>query len=428
MIWFVLISLLVLLLLAVPVGVVMGLLAIASDQIFSQMSVINIMGQIAWNSSQKFELLAIPLFVLMGELFLRSGIANEMYGCLRQWLSWLPGGLMHSNIGACGLFAATSGSSVATAASIGTVALPQQKEYAYNERLFLGSIAAGGTLGILIPPSVNMIVFGVMTNTSIPQLYMAGMIPGLILTILFMATVVICCLSIPGWGGKPIKTSWRERWRSLRYLGPPLCLFFLVVGSIYAGLATPTEAAALGVLSTLLLVALRRKLSLATLREAIEGALRTTTMVMFIVIGAFILNFVLVMTGTMARITNFVENSGLAPHELMLLIILMYLVMGCFMDALAMVITTIPVVTPVVVNLGYDPVWFGIMIVLFTETSLITPPVGINLYVLQGVRERGPILDVIVGALPFVATMMIMIGILFAFPEIALFLPTLFYR
>ena len=428
MIAFILSALVFLLLLSVPVGVVMGLLGIASDMLFSPVPLIKVMGQIAWNSSQKFELLGVPLFVLMGELFLRSGIAGEMYACLRQWLSWLPGGLMHSNIGACGLFAATSGSSVATAASIGTLALPQQEQHGYNQRLFLGSLAAGGTLGILVPPSVNMIVFGVMTNTSIPQLYMAGMIPGLLLMILFMGTVAACCMAVPAWGGRPIKTSWPERWRALRFLAPPLGLFVVVVGSIYAGYATPTEAAAIGVVATLAMTAIRRKLTLKTLREAVEGALRTTTMVLFIVIGAFFLNFVMVTTGTMARITGFVENSGLAPHYLMLFIMLMYLVLGCFMDALAMVITTIPVVTPVVVSLGYDPVWFGIMIVLFTETSLITPPVGINLYVLQGIRHGGPIIDVIIGTLPFVLTLLVMIGVLFAYPDLALYLPTLFYR
>ena len=240
MIWFVIAALVALLLMAVPVGAVMGLLGLAADQLFSPVPLSRAMGQIMWNSSQKYEFLAVPLFVMMGELFMRSGVAQQMYGCLRQWLSWLPGGLMHSNIGACALFAATSGSSVATAATIGTLALPEQKGQDYNERLFLGTLAAGGTLGILIPPSVNMIVFGVMTDTSIPQLYMAGIFPGIILTLLFMVVVVTACFVVPRWGGGAVETSWHERWKSLKYVLPPLSLFIVVIGSIYAGLATPT--------------------------------------------------------------------------------------------------------------------------------------------------------------------------------------------
>ena len=428
MIWFVLVALVALLLLAVPVGAVMGILGLAADQLFSPVPLSRAMGQILWNSSQKYELLAVPLFVMMGEVFMRSGIAREMYACLRQWLSWLPGGLMHSNIGACALFAATSGSSVATAASIGTLTLPEAERYGYNQRLFLGTLAAGGTLGILIPPSVNMIVFGVMTNTSIPQLYMAGIVPGIILTLLFMAVVAGACLAVPRWAGQKLETSWRERFSSLRYLMPPMALFIVVIGSIYAGFATPTEAAAIGVVFTLLMALVRGRLNTAMLRASVEGALRTTTMVLFIVVGAFFLNFVMVATGAMGSITGFITDSGLSPGAIMLLIIATYVVLGCFMDALAMVITTIPIVTPVVVGLGYDPVWFGVLIVLLTETSLITPPVGINLYVIQNVRRTGPIGDVIVGSFPFLAAMAVMMALLIVFPNLALYLPTLLYR
>ena len=428
MIWFVIAALVALLLMAVPVGAVMGLLGLAADQLFSPVPLSRAMGQIMWNSSQKYEFLAVPLFVMMGELFMRSGVAQQMYGCLRQWLSWLPGGLMHSNIGACALFAATSGSSVATAATIGTLALPEQKGQDYNERLFLGTLAAGGTLGILIPPSVNMIVFGVMTDTSIPQLYMAGIFPGIILTLLFMVVVVTACFVVPRWGGGAVETSWHERWKSLKYVLPPLSLFIVVIGSIYAGLATPTEAAAIGVVFTLAIAVTRGRFNVAMLRASIEGALRTTTMVLFIVIGAFFLNFIMVATGAMARITALITDNGLSPTAVMVIIIAVYVVLGCFMDALAMVITTVPIVTPVVVGLGYDPVWFGILIVLLTEASLITPPVGINLFVLQNVRRNGPIMDVIVGSSPFLIAIAIMMALLFVFPSLALHLPTLLYR
>ena len=422
------IALLVLIAAAVPIAVTMGLLGLMMDQLFSPLELSRAMGQVAWNSSQKFELIGIPLYILTGELFLRSGIARDMYRCLQYWLSWLPGGVMHSNIGSCAAFAATSGSSVATAASIGTVAMPEQKTNSYNESLFLGTLAAGGTLGILIPPSVNMIIFGIMTNTSIPQLYMAGIVPGLLLALAFMAVIVMACLAVPAWGGKAESFSWRQRWVSLKYLVPPLGLFGLIIGSIYTGVATPTEAAALGVAGATLLIAARRRLSLTVLRHAVEGALRTTTMVLFIVIGAFFLNFVMVTLGMMNQITSFVTDTGLSPPMTMLLIIAMYIVLGCFMDALAMVIMTIPIIAPIVAQLGYDPVWFGIIIVLVTEASMITPPVGINLYVIQGIRAGGSIGDVIAGSLPFVGAIFALIAALMWFPQVALYLPTVFYR
>lgn len=428
MIGVVFLCLIALIVLAVPIGVALGMLGLMTDQLFSLVPMTEAMGQIAWNGSQKYELVAVPLFVLMGELFLRSGLARKMYAALDEWLSWLPGGLMHSNIGACAMFAATSGSSVATAASIGTVALPEMRSHGYNERLFLGSLAAGGTLGILIPPSINMIVYGVLTDTSIPQLYLAGFLPGLVLTLLFMATIVIACRIVPRWGGEPRRSSWSARFHGLRHLLPPLGLFVVVVGSIYMGFATPTEAAAIGVGATIIIAAVTRQLSLRMLRESFIGAMRTTCMVMFIVIGALFLNFILVVTGGMASITGFVEHSGLGAGWTMALIVGLYIVLGCFMDALAMVITTVPIITPIVVNLGYDPVWFGIIIVLVTETSLITPPIGVNLFVIQSIRGGGPIGDVIIGSLPFVITMMVMIGVIFALPSLALWLPTLFYR
>lgn len=306
--------------------------------------------------------------------------------------------------------------------------MPEQQAHGYNERLFLGSLAAGGTLGILIPPSVNMIIYGVMSSTSIPQLYMAGLIPGALLTLAFMGTIVLACTLKPSWGGASETFSWQQRWASLRYLIPAALLFVVVIGSIYGGIATVTEAAALGVAGAMLLAAWRRRLNPRVLKLALDGALRTTTMVMFIVIGAFFLNFVMVALGLTSQITSMVIDTGLGPTQTLLLIILMYIIMGCFMDALAMVIMTIPIIAPLVVELGYDPVWFGIIIVLVTETSLITPPVGINLYVIQGIRERGSIGDVIVGSLPFAVTIFAMILVLLAWPQLALYLPTLVYR
>ena len=419
--------LLVLIALSVPIAAVLGVLALSLGQFFSVMPLHLALGDVMWENSIEFLLIAIPLFILMGEILLRSGIAERMYGALAQWLSWLPGGLMHSNVGSCALFAATSGSSVATAATIGTVALPEVDRHRYNERLFVGTLAAGGTLGILIPPSINLIIYGLLTDTSVPQLYLAGFVPGLLLAVLFMATVVVACLFRRGWGGTPIETSWAMRVRSLVHLLPPLGIFLVVVGSIYAGLATPTEAASLGVVASLGLAAFARSLSIEMLRRAVEGTMRTTAMVMLIILAAIFLNFVLAAIGLTQALSQFVLELGLTPMQTLLAVIAFYLVLGCFMETLSMLLTTTPLIVPIIVSLGFDPVWFGILMMVMLETALITPPIGVNLYVVQGVRGRGSMNDVITGTLPFVATMFVMIALLVLFPGLALWLPELFY-
>ena len=419
--------LLVLIALSVPIAAVLGVLALALGQFFSVMPLHLALGDVMWENGIEFLLIAIPLFILMGEILLRSGIAERMYGALAQWLSWLPGGLMHSNVGSCALFAATSGSSVATAATIGTVALPEVDRHRYNERLFVGTLAAGGTLGILIPPSINLIIYGLLTDTSVPQLYLAGFVPGLLLAVLFMATVVAACLFRRGWGGTPIETSWAMRVRSLVHLLPPLGIFLVVVGSIYAGLATPTEAASLGVVASLALAAFTRSLNIEMLRRAVEGTMRTTAMVMLIILAAIFLNFVLAAIGLTQALSQFVLELGLTPMQTLLAVIAFYLVLGCFMETLSMLLTTTPLIVPIIVSLGFDPVWFGILMMVMLETALITPPIGVNLYVVQGVRGRGSMNDVITGTLPFVATMFVMIALLVLFPGLALWLPELFY-
>ena len=419
--------LLVLIALSVPIAAVLGVLALSLGQLFSVMPLHLALGDVMWENSIEFLLIAIPLFILMGEILLRSGIAERMYGALAQWLSWLPGGLMHSNVGSCALFAATSGSSVATAATIGTVALPEVDRHRYDERLFVGTLAAGGTLGILIPPSINLIIYGLLTDTSVPQLYLAGFVPGLLLAVLFMATVVVACLLRRSRGGTPIETSWAMRMRSLVHLLPPLGIFLVVVGSIYAGLATPTEAASLGVVASLALAAFARSLSIEMLRRALEGTMRTTAMVMLIILAAIFLNFVLAAIGLTQALSQFVLELGLTPMQTLLAVIAFYLVLGCFMETLSMLLTTTPLIVPIVVSLGFDPVWFGILMMVMLETALITPPIGVNLYVVQGVRGRGSMNDVITGTLPFVATMFVMIALLVLFPGLALWLPELFY-
>ncbi len=413
--------LLVLLLLSIPVAAALAALGLLVGQIFSPFPLYRAMGEIAWTASTDFILFAIPLFVLLGEILLQAGIAARTYRALDLWLSWLPGGLMHANIGTSAMFAATSGSSVATAATITTVALPQARRYGYPEGLFAGSIAAGGTLGILIPPSINLIVYGFLTNTSIPQLFIAGIVPGLLLAVLFMLCILLACSVNPRWGGSRRSASWEDRLGSLKDLLPVLFIFFVVIGSIYAGWATPTESAALGVIAALLLAFRYRAVSLDFFKRVFEGTMRTTAMIMLILIAANFLNFILDSVGLAETLRRFVNHLGLSPFKTLLVIIALYLVLGLFVETLSLMVITVPIVTPVITAAGYDPVWFGVLLILLIEMALITPPVGLNLYVVQGVRHSGSISEVMMGATPFVLMILVMIGTLVAFPDLALF-------
>ena len=420
--------LLLLLALSLPVAAVLAMLGLALGNVFAGLPLHRAMGEIAWGASSQVILVTVPLFILMGEILLRSGVAERMYDSMVRWTSWLPGGLMHSNIAACTMFAATSGSSAATAATISTVSIPEMRKHGYHEGLFLGTLAAGGTLGILIPPSINLIVYGVLTETSIPQLYLAGFLPGFLLALLFMATVLIACLLRPAWGGRPAPSDWDARIASLPALLPPLGLFLVVIGSIYAGIATPTESASLGVIAALGLAAFNRRLTWPMLRLAIEGTMRTTAMILLIVVAAFFLNFVIAAVGLTREINALILDLGLSPLQTILAIVIFYLVLGCFMETMAMMITTVPIIAPVVVTMGYDPIWFGVIVILLVETAMITPPIGVNLYIVQGVRRDGALQDIMLGALPFVLALLATIALVIAFPRIALFLPEIWAR
>ena len=420
-----LIILIGLLALAVPVAAGLGVLGLILSGLYAKLPLSLAMGEISWATSNNFLLVAIPFFVLLGEILLRSGMAERMYNALVLWIPWLPGGLMHSNIAACAMFAATSGSSVATAATIGTVAMGEIEKRGYSERLFLGTIAAGGTLGILIPPSINMIVYGVLTDTSIPKLYLAGVIPGLVLAMLFSLTVLIICSIWPLLGGQPTSATWSARIRALPDLIPPLVIFLAVIGSIYAGWATATEAAALGVIAALGVAAVRGRLTLTVLLNAFEGTMRTTAMIMAIVVAAYFLNFVITSIGLTGQVNRFITELGLTPVQLLIAVVMFYFILGMFMETLSMMVATVPIIAPIMFKAGFDPVWFGVLIIILMELAMITPPVGINLYVVQGLRKRGKIDDVIIGAAPFVITMLLMIVILSIWPQIALWLPSI---
>ncbi len=410
-------------LLGMPIGAAMLLVGLLGGMMAFGMAFLNSAASIAWGTMSENGLTAIPLFVLLGEFLLRSGMADRMYSVFAVWLGRLPGGLLHTNIGCCALFAATSGSSVATAATIGTVALPSLKRYGYPMPDALGSLAAGGTLGIMIPPSINFIIYGSMTDTSAGKLFIAGIIPGLLLSGLFMLWIYISqsrrAEKIP-----PIEVPRAERIRLLRHLIEPVAVFATVMGSLYLGIATATESAALGLMVAFLFVVAQGKLNWSLLQTCFLSSARTTGMILFIVIGAFILNLALSLTGIGEAITKWATSFGLSRVELLGLLILFYLLLGMFMDTLSMMVATIPLTFPVVSAAGVDPIWFGVFLVLMCELGLITPPVGMNLFVVQGIRpDGGPIADVIKGAIPYAIIMILFALLLIAVPQIATWLP-----
>lgn len=424
MIGYVTVCLLGLLTLSIPVGVVLFLLGFGVDTFFSPFPLIRGLGNQVWSTSNNATLIAIPFFVLLGEILVRSGVAARTYAALDRWVSWLPGGLVHANIATATMFSATSGSSVATAATVATVAMPQSEKLGYDPKLFSGAIAAGGTLGIMIPPSINLIVYGFLTQTSIPQLFLAGLIPGLVLAFGFMLITMIICILRPSLGGERRVFRTSEMVKALFELLPIILLFTVIIGSIYKGWATPTEAAAVGVAGAILIAVFFGTINVQMFTDSITGTIKITSMIMLVVIGASFLNFTLASAGLGRELQMFLEGLGLSPIGTILVVVLMYIVLGFFIETLSLMVVTIPIIVPLIVAQGYDPIWFGILMIVLVEMALITPPVGLNLYVVQGARNSGNIAEVMLGAVPYVVAMLIMVAVLIAFPSIALFLPS----
>jgi tripartite ATP-independent transporter DctM subunit len=413
---------LAILLIGVPVAAVMAGMGVVGGIATVGTPMIESLGSVIWSVQNENILTAIPLFILLGEILLRSGLADRMYVSLSAWLGRLPGGLLHANMSSCALFAATCGSSVATAATIGTVAIPALKDRGYDMRQALGSLAAGGTLGILIPPSVAMLVYGSITNNSIGQLFIAGVVPGILLTLLFMTYIVFA-----NWrraGMVEVSLSFRERLSLSRSLVPPFIIFAVVMGSLYLGIATPTESASLGVIIALGFAVMVGHFDLAILHHCFRQTAAITGMIILIICGSFILNVTLNFLNVPQALTTFVTSLGVGPTEIILILIVFYLILGCFLEVLSMQVTTIPIAYPIVTALGVDPIWFGVFIVLMSEVALITPPVGMNLYVVQSIRtDNGSINDVIQGVWPYVVMMLGFTVFLWFVPEVVLWLP-----
>lgn len=389
---------------------------------------INAVGEQIWAAGEDYLLLSIPLYILLGEILMRGGATDKMYQSLANWLNRMPGGLLHTNIGASALFSAVSGSSVATAATISTVALPSFKNRKYDQRMVLGTIAAGASLGNLIPPGVAFIIYGSMTNTSAARLYMAGIVPGAIMTVLFLATILAICVWKPSLAGdREAAVPLSRKLRDSVHLAGPLLVFAVVMGGIYSGYATVTESAALGVLVCLPIAAGYGKLTVSMLHECFRSTMRLTAMTALILVAALYLNFVLSMLGVPQSLASLVKSIHVSPTMLLWVLAIMYLVLGIALETMPMLVGTLPVVFPITQAAGIDPVFFGVFMVLMCEISLISPPIGMTLYVIQGVRGEGSINDVFQGTLPFFAAMVVMIAILIHFPAIATFVPNLMF-
>ena len=407
------------------VGFSLFIVGFSGMVLFSPLPAGNNMASSVWASIERWEYVALPMFILMGEILYRSGISEKLFNALVPWLYRLPGGLLLMNIIACTLFAAVSGSSAATTATVGRITLAELDKMKYDRRLAMGSLAGAGTLGFLIPPSLIMIVYAILADVSIGKMFMAGILPGLLLAGIYSTYIIYRGIRTPEIAPKSQESySWKERIVALKDLAPTLLLIIMVLGSIYGGIATPTEAAALGVLGATIFAFINRSMNAKTMLECLMGAVKTNAMIMLIVIGASFLSRVMGLLGIPMAITTAITKMDLSPYMLMVLLGLVYLLLGCILDGFSIVVMTLPIALPIVVATGFDPIWFGIYLILMVEVSQITPPVGFNLFVIQGLTGE-PILNVARYAFPFFLLMLLTTAILTVFPEIALYLPNL---
>lgn len=420
-------GLIVLLFLVLGSGVWIGLslLAVAwvGMELFTQRPVGDSMMLTIWGSTSSWTLTALPLFLWMGEILFRSKLSDNMFKGLAPWLERLPGRLLHTNVVGCTIFAAISGSSAATCATIGKMTLPELKKRGYPDEIAIGSLAGAGTLGLLIPPSIIMIVYGVAANVSIAKLFLAGVVPGLLLAALFSGYLIVWALlhkaQVPAAGAV---SSLRQKLHASRHLIPVVSLIVLVLGAIYSGLATATESAALGVAGALVLARIEGSLSWATFKEGLLAACRIYCMIGLILAGAAFLTLSMGFIGLPRHLAEFIGGLGLSPLALLVLLVGFFIVLGCFLDGISMVVLTIAVLLPTVQNAGFDLIWFGIFIVLVVEMAQITPPVGFNLFVIQSLTKRN-ILWIAKAALPFFFLLLLAVVLIYAAPEIVLWLP-----
>mgnify|MGYP006274238809 CR=1 FL=1 len=376
-----------------------------------------------WNSLNSWSLSALPLFILMGEILYRTAISTRLLNGLVPWLTKIPGRLYHINVVACSLFAAVSGSSAATTATVGKITLHELTERGYHKSLALGSLAGAGTMGFLIPPSLIMIIYGVLSDTSIGKLFIGGIIPGIILACLYSTYIILMSITHPRYiPAEDQEYSWSQRLAGIKDIFPVLLLIVLILGGIYVGVTTPTEAAAIGVVGALGLAFWFRNLTWATLKESFQAAVRTTAKICFIIAGAAFLSQIVGFIGIATALSSYIASLNLSPYTLLFVIGIMYLLLGMILDGISIVVMTLPIVLPIVVKAGFSPLWFGIYLVIMVELSQITPPVGFSLFVIQHISKED-LSTILKATLPFFMIMILMVVIVTVFPEIVFFLP-----
>ena len=413
-----------LLALRMPIGLAMMMVGAGGIAVLnSPNAALNVLGAFPYAYSSVFSLSVIPLFVLMGAFATVSGMGTDLYKTAYSWVGHKRGGLASATILSCAGFAALSGSSIAAAATMGKVSLPEMERYKYDTGLATGSIAAGGTLGILIPPSTVLIVYALLTEQSVGRLFLAGFLPGLLLTLLFIVTIMIVCKLNPAAGPVGPRTPIAERFRVLGNSGALVFIVFIVIGGIYTGVFTVTEAASVGAFLTFLHALFSRKLTIQRFFAALLDTIRTTSMVFFILIGAHFFAPFLALTRIPVNLATAIGELAVPALAILLIIIAVYVILGTFMEGFAMLVLTIPIVLPIITTLGYDPIWFGIVMVVVVEMGLISPPVGMNVFVVKGVAQHVPLGKIYAGIVPFWIAMAVCVFLLILFPQIALFLP-----
>jgi len=419
------VALFALMLLRVPVGMAMGLVGVSGfAYLVGDGPALKLVGQTSMRTVTDYTFGVIPMFLLMGAFVTTSGMSRELFGAANTFVGHLRGGLGIATIVACAGFAAISGSSVATAATFSTVAYPEMRRYDYPQSFATGVIAAGGTLGAMFPPSTVLAVYGIITEQDIGRLFIAGILPGLLAVSMYILTVAVIGKLRPGFLPAGVRAGAPERMKAIRGVWAPVLLFVFVIGGLYGGLFTPTEAGGMGAGGAFLIGVLRGRLDRADIRSSLLQATRTAAAVFTVLIGALLFGYFLTITQTPQKVTEFLTGLGVGRYGVLALIMLMYLVLGCLMDAMAMIILTVPIIFPVIRSLGFDPIWFGVIIVMTVELGLIHPPVGMNVFVIKSVVKDVKFSTIFVGVLPFILTDLIRLVILIAFPIIALYLPT----
>jgi C4-dicarboxylate transporter DctM subunit len=417
------IVLVILLGLGTPISFCLGFLGVAGIVALLDFGTLYQIAEVAAATGTNLFMITLPLFILMAEVISFSGVGDDIYSAAHDWLSWLPGGLAISSIATCTGFAAISGSSPATAAAVGLISIPEMIKRGYNRQLAVGSIAAGGTLGILIPPSITMIIYGVITEVSIGKLFIAGVIPGIILALILSLAVAIAVKMRPQLAPRTKGVSWNQRFSSLKRVWAFVVLAISIIGTIYAGIATPTESAAIGATLAIIIALLYRRLTIKAIHGALLRTVAVTAMIMFLVIGGNVLAFLLSTLTIPQYITEVITSWSVSKWAVMIMVNLILLGMGCLLDPMAIMVISLPIIFPIIMQLGFDPVWFGIVVTINVEMGMITPPVGLNLFILKGAIKDITMKDIVGGALPFLLLLMVGLALIMVFPPLATWLP-----